>query len=78
MLKAFKTPFPNIQIRKTTICETEKLIKSLENSRTCGYDEISNKILKACIPFISTPLCYLCNKVLFTGTFPDRLKYATI
>jgi hypothetical protein len=31
-------------------------------------------ILKACKAFISVPLSYLCNRVLFEGIFPDRLS----
>jgi Notch-like protein len=53
-------------------------IESLKTSHTQGYDEISNIILKACKAYISAPLSYLCNRVLFAGVFPDRLKYATI
>ena len=28
--------------------------------------------------YISSPLNYICNRTLFTGVFPNRLKYATI
>ena len=45
---------------------------------SCGYDEISTKILKISSPFISSPLNYICNKIIFLGVFPDRLKYAVI
>jgi hypothetical protein len=78
MSKAFGSPFPKIQIMKTTSVEIEKIIKSLKFSHTYRYDEISNNILEASKPFISTPLSYSCNRVLFEGVFPDRLKYATI
>jgi hypothetical protein len=78
MDKAFGSPFPKIQISKTTSVEIGRIIKSLKSSYTYGYDEISSNILKACKTFISTPLSYLCNRVLFEGVFPDRLKYATI
>jgi hypothetical protein len=75
---AFDSPFPNIQIRKTTNIEVEKAIESLKATDTHGYEGISNKILKACKTVISVPLSYLCNRVLFEGVFPDRLKYAEI
>jgi hypothetical protein len=78
MTKAFDSPFPKIQIMKTTSFEIERIIESLKTTHAQGYDEISNNILKSCKTFISTPLSYLCNKVLFEGVFPDRLKYATI
>jgi hypothetical protein len=34
--------------------------------------------MPACKSFISVPLSYLCNRVLFEGVFPDKLKYAEI
>ena len=40
-----------------------------------GYDDISTKILKISCPFISSPINYICNKMLFWGVFPDRLEY---
>jgi hypothetical protein len=78
MSVAFGSPFPNIQIKKTTSSEIERIIGSLKSSKTQGYDEISNNILKACKTFISVPLSYLCNRALFEGIFPERFKYATI
>jgi Notch-like protein len=78
MSNAFGGPFPNIQIRKTMSFEIETVIESLKISHTHEYDETSNNILKDCKTFISAPLSYLCNRVLFEGIFSDRLKYATI
>jgi hypothetical protein len=78
MSRAFGSTFPNIQIKKTTSSEIEKIIGSLKSNKTQGYDEISNNILKACKTFIIVPLSYLCNRALFEGIFPERLKYATI
>jgi hypothetical protein len=43
-----------------------------------GYDEISLKILKSSAPFFVSTLTYLFNKILLTGIFPDRLKYAEV
>ena len=39
---------------------------------------ISTKVLKISCPFISFPINYVCNKMLFGVVFPDRLKYSTI
>jgi Notch-like protein len=36
------------------------------------------EILKFSSPFITSPLAYISNKMLSTGIFPDRLKYAEI
>jgi hypothetical protein len=45
---------------------------------SCGYDEISTKVLKISAPFISCPLCYICNKSMLSGIFPARLKHAKV
>ena len=42
------------------------------------YDEMSTKILKISYPFISSPINYIRNKMLFWGVFPDQLKYTII
>jgi hypothetical protein len=55
-----------------------KIITSLNTKNLCGYDKISTQILKISSPYISSPLNYICNKVLVTGFFPSRLKYSEI
>jgi hypothetical protein len=56
--------------------EIEKIIKFFKSKNTGGYDEISTRTLKLSIPYTISPLTYICNAILNTGTFPDRLKYA--
>ena len=51
---------------------------SFESSNSCGCDEVPTTLLKLCSYFISSPLNYICNRTLFTGVFPDRLKYVII
>jgi Notch-like protein len=75
--QAFKTPFPKINLNYTSTKETEN-IKSFKSNNSNGYDEISVKILKISAPFISSPLTYICNRVLPTGVFPSWLKYSEI
>jgi len=50
-------------------------VKSLKTKNSYGYDKISTKTLKINCPLISSPLNYICKKILFCGVFPDRLKY---
>jgi hypothetical protein len=76
--RAFKTPFPKINLNYTSTTEIENIIKSLKSKNSNGYNEISVKILKISIPFISSPLTYICTRVLSTGVFPSRLKYSEI
>ena len=43
-----------------------------------GYDGISSKVLKTSLPFIISPLIYICNLSLWKGIFPSRLKYSQV
>jgi len=36
------------------------------------------RILKISSPFIVSPLTCICNRMLTTGTLPDRLKFSEI
>jgi hypothetical protein len=61
-----------------TTHEIEKIIKGLNRRNSCGYDEITAKILKVSSPFITSPLTYICNRMFTTGTFLDILKFSEI
>jgi len=78
LLQIFNHPFTNIAFHNTSTGEAEKIIHSLPWRNSCGYDEISLRILKASAPFISSHLCYITNTSLNTGVFPTRLKYSII
>jgi hypothetical protein len=58
--------------------ETQSIISSMKAKCSSGSDGISTKILKICNLLISKPLCYVCNKSIQTGIFPNRLKYAIV
>ena len=74
----FKYCHSQEKLKNTTTYEINKIIKSLKSKTSHGYDEISDKILKASAPFILSPLTYIFNKVLSSGIFPDRLKYSEV
>jgi hypothetical protein len=78
MEQVFTKPYCSMDCKCTTTKEVERIIKSLKTKNSYGYDEISTKILKISRPFISSPINYICNKMLFCGVFPDRLKHAII
>jgi hypothetical protein len=61
-----------------TEAEIIGIINSLKSKNSSGYDEISSKILKLCGPQITRPLCYICNKSISMGIFPDCLIYAVV
>ena len=58
--------------------EISDLVKSLKNKKACGYDLISNRILKetrkTIVPFITS----LFNKCLSSGIFPESFKIAQV
>jgi len=76
--KNFKYCHSQIKLKNTTTYEINKIINSLKSKTTHGYDEISDKILKARAPFILSPLTYIFKKVLSSGIFPDPLKYSEV
>jgi hypothetical protein len=78
LYKFYSKPFCNIKWHYASTHEITKIIKSLKTKDSCGYDEITSKIIKISEPFIISPLTHICNAVLCSGKFPDRLKYAIV
>jgi len=79
MVHAFTKPYPSMECKYTTAKEIDWIIKSLKTKNSYGYNETSTKILKISCSFISSPINYICKKMLFFGVyFLIRLKYAII
>jgi hypothetical protein len=78
LINSFDRPFPKVSWQYASTHEIEKIMKSLKSKNTGECDEISIRILKLSAPFITSPLTYICNAILDSGIFPDRLKYAII
>jgi hypothetical protein len=74
----YKHCYSQIKLKNTTTYKINKIINSQKNKTSHGYDEISDKILKASAPYILSPLTYIVNKILSSGIFPDRLKYSEV
>ena len=55
-----------------------KTINSLKTKSTCGFDRMSNKLLKNLIDELVEPLTLIINQVFMTGIFPDQLKIAKV
>ena len=70
LFEVFKHPFPNINMTPVTNKEIKDIIKSLKWKKSQGYDEIPQNILKISMPFILSPLNYICNKSLSLSIFP--------
>jgi Notch-like protein len=70
--------YTNISWHYASTQEIDKIIRSLKAKNSTGYDEISIRTLRYSLPFIISPLTYICNATLNHGLFPDRLTYASV
>jgi hypothetical protein len=77
LVNTFGRPFTKINWQYASTYEIEK-IKSLKTKDSSGYDEISNRIIKLSLPYIISPLTHICNAIINTGIFLDRLKFAIV
>lgn len=55
-----------------------KVISSLKNTSTVGYDGISTRVIKDVKEVIATPLSHIINLCISDGVFPTSLKKAVI
>jgi hypothetical protein len=76
--KLSNNPFPNIKFNNTSTKEIERIINSLKQKNSLGYDEISTKMLKVSAPLTSSSLSFICNKSILSATFPTQLKYSVV
>jgi len=75
LFQYFNQPFKDVSWPYTSTKEINKIINSLKDKNSSGYDEISTKIIKISKPFIISPLINICNKMLAHGIYPERLKF---
>ena len=54
------------------------IINKLPNKNSCGYDNLSTKIIKALKDSLIKPLTLIINQILNTGVFPSQLKIAKV
>ena len=55
-----------------------KIVANLKPKRSCGYDQISNVLLKSLINVIKLPICKILNKSILMGEFPKLMKVAKV
>ena len=70
--------FPRIHLTPVTANEIKNIIKSLKSKNSYGYDEIPPRILKISLPYITSPLIYVCNKAMSSGLFSIWLKFSQV
>ena len=56
--------------------ETSKIALNIKSKTSTGHDNISNKIVKEIIPYITLALTHIFNVSLETGIVPDIYKTA--
>ena len=66
------------ELTPKTTKEITETVKSLKSTNSHGYNEIPTKVLKLSLPFIISPVIYICNKSLLKGIFPTWLKFSQI
>jgi len=78
LFEYFNQPFKDISWPYTSSKEINKIINSLKNKNSSGYDEITTKIIKISKPFIISPIINICNKMFAQVIYPERLKFSLI
>jgi len=72
--RAFNQPFPTVNLKCVSSKEIEDITKSLKTKNSHGYEEISTNILKLSIYYISSPLTHVCNRMLSSSVFSNKIK----
>lgn len=76
--KDFSSSLKSVFMKPVTAYEIETIIRTLKNTNSTGYDEISTKIVKEVAHIISGILSHVINLCLENGVFPDQLKLTII
>jgi hypothetical protein len=67
---------PSFVLKTFSTREISCIINSIKTKNTHGYDEVSTKILKISSNYITSPLTHICNRIILSGSFPERLKFS--
>jgi hypothetical protein len=76
--KTFHNLLPNISFNNTSTKEIEEIINSIRVKNSHVYDGITTKMIKASAPYIRSPLNYISNKSIRSGTSPIHLEYSIV
>ena len=71
---------PKCELKFNEIDENHinKIIQNLPNKSSCGFDDISPKLIKFLKPILTKSITVIINQMLNTGFFPYKLKIAKI
>lgn len=73
-----ESPINSLFIRPTNTNDIIKIIKSLKNKKSVGYDGICTCVLKYVAEEIAGHLSHIINLSINKGIFPDKLKISVI
>lgn len=68
----------SIFINPAILNDIIRIILTLKNTQSEGFDSVSTKIIKACREELSPILTHLVNISIASGVFPDELKIAIV
>lgn len=68
----------SLYLEPTDSTEILRVINSLKNTKSVGYDNIPVKLLKMIKHLVSEPLAHIVNLCLSQGIFPSELKISTV
>ena len=70
--------FSRLQFTDVNDTEIQNIIQNLPSKISCGFDNLSLKIIKTIKCDLLSPLTIIINQMLNTGIFPEKLKIAKI
>ena len=65
-------------MHSTNVLEVLSIVKTLKNSKSSGFDQITNMVLRLCLPVIAEPLVDILNDCIKSHTFPQFFKIAVL
>lgn len=68
----------SIFLKPTNEHEINKILMTLNNTKTAGYDEITTLVLKSCAHIICRPISHVINLSFMEGIFPSELKLSIV
>ena len=72
--KTYHTQDNDIELNFTDVNDDIilNIINKLPNKNSCGYDNLSTKIIKTLKDYLIKPLTLIINQILNTGEFPSQ------
>ena len=68
----------SVFLNPCTGIEIKRIINKMQNKFSCGFDGVSNVLVKQLSEELVTPLAIIYNASLQMGVFPSRMKHAEI